>query len=339
MTSFEAALQRTARLLRPHRDGLVAAWSQALIALEQGPEAELRAFCARTVDALLDRLEPGGVADLLQEETLAATQAARAGASLLPLAQAIRALDRCCLPFLLRDCPDREVLAESLLALDELADRRLETLLAAQEEESARRLIEAQEGAARAAERAREVARSNDALRRSQAESQRCAEQIELLQSVSRRLAQILEAERLMQETAELIRSRMNHSYVAVVVLDDEGVLIGRWAGRPGVGRRSAGRAQGPAGGIIGRALRKRSPQVVGDVSADPDYHPDVAGTRSELAVPLLDEGVAVGALDFQSERENAFDLHDVAVGETLAEFFVIALRNARLFADRKPAP
>jgi len=121
-------------------------------------------------------------------------------------------------------------------------------------------------------------------------------------------------------------------------VLDNEGVLVGRWAGRAGVGRRSAGRAQGPAGGIIGRTLRKRAPQVVSDVEGDPDYIRDVPGTRSEMAVPLLENGEAIGAIDFQSEEPDAFGLDAVAVGETLAEFLVQALRNARLFAEtRRP--
>ena len=216
----------------------------------------------------------------------------------------------------------------------ELAARRLEALLRASEEEGTRRLLDAQEQAAQAAERARELSRANEALRRSEGQSQHRAEQIALLSSVVHRIASILDPERLMQEAAESIQARMNHTYVAVVVLDDEGVLVGRWAGRPGVGRRSAGRAQGPAGGVIGRALRKRAPQVVPDVSKDPDYHPDVPGTHSEMVIPLLDGGEAVGAVDFQTEKAGAFDLDAVAVGETLAEFLVVALRNARLFSE-----
>jgi GAF domain-containing protein len=120
------------------------------------------------------------------------------------------------------------------------------------------------------------------------------------------------------------------------VVLDDEGVLIGRWSGRPGVGRESSGRAQGPAGGIIGRALRKRAPQRAADVSVDPDYHADVPGTRSEMVVPLLDAGEAVGAIDFQSDKPAAFDLDDVATGEAIAQFLIVALRNARLYSEAR---
>ena len=113
-------------------------------------------------------------------------------------------------------------------------------------------------------------------------------------------------------------------------------MLLGRWAGRPGVGRKSAGRAQGPPGGVIGRALRTRAPQVVGDVAKDPDYHPDVEGTRSEMVIPLLEGSEAIGAIDFQSEEPFAFALDDVAAGETLAEFLVIALRNARLYQEAR---
>ena len=73
-----------------------------------------------------------------------------------------------------------------------------------------------------------------------------------------------------MEETARMVQARMDHTYVAIVVLDDEGVLVGHYAGRSGLARHSAGRAQGPPGGVIGRALRKKAPQVVPDVSARP---------------------------------------------------------------------
>jgi len=226
---------------------------------------------------------------------------------------------------------DARALAERLLApLDRFA--RGEN----PEEESARRLVEAQEQAARAKDKARELLQANEALRRSEAQSQHRAEQVALLAGVMRRVAGILDPERLMQEAANTIRSAMNHTFVAIVVLDDEGVLVGRWAGREGVARRASGRTQGPPRGLIGRALRKRAPQVVADVMRDPDYHADVPETSSEMVVPLIDDGEAIGVIDFQSEKQDSFDLDDVVAGEAVAEFLVVALRNARLVAQMR---
>jgi GAF domain-containing protein len=279
---------------------------------------------------MLDRLANGDAAGLLEEEAEAAAEAIRMGESLLPLALAVRAFDHAAVPLLAEGCATRDELARTLAAVRELGALRLEALLRAQEDEAARRLVESQEQAARAMEQARDLARANDDLRRSEKDSRRRAEQVELLGSVFRSIAGILEPERLMQAAAETIQARMNHNYVAVVVLDDEGVLVGRWAGRPGVGRRSAGRAQGPAGGIIGRALRKKSPQVVDDVAHDAEYHADVPGTRSEMVIPLLEGGEAVGAIDFQAASPGAVHLDDVAVGETLADYLVAAFAGFR---------
>jgi putative methionine-R-sulfoxide reductase with GAF domain len=337
MTPLALSLQRAARHLEPHRDALVDVWMRELAdSAAVLPSDDLRGFCTRSVEAMLARFAAGEAEELLRGEAEEAQRAAEAGTSFQPRAAVYAVLDRCCMPFLIAACEEREALAESLLALDELGRRRLEIFLKAQEDAAARRLAEAQEQGARSLEKAKELARANEALRKSEAESQRRAEQIALLSTVIHRMAPVLEPERLMQVAAETIQGRMNHTYVAVVVLDNEGVLVGRWAGRAGVGRRSAGRAQGPAGGVIGRALRKRAPQVVNDVDRDPDYHPDVPGTRSEMVIPLLDGGEAVGAIDFQTERAAAFDLDEVAVGEILAEFLVVALRNARLFSEAR---
>ena len=207
-------------------------WTEALGQVHPGPEGERRAYCAKTLDSLLDHCERGEAERWLRLEAEAAHAAARAGESFTPLALAIRVFDRCCLPHLLAAEAEREALAESLLALGELGDRRLLILLQAQEDESARRLVEAQEQGARASEKARDLQRANDALRRSEGQSQHRADQIGLLAEVARRISSVLDADALMAAAAGAIQARLNHTYVAVVVLDDEGVLVGRWAGR-----------------------------------------------------------------------------------------------------------
>lgn len=332
-TPLALALRKSAERLRPHRDRLVAAWARELAEVAPRVAPDLRAYASRNVDVLLDRLDRSELEALLADDRRDAEKSSARPAVVM---LAVGAFHRAALPVLIEASGDRETLVEAVLALSELFDRRLEVFLREQEADMVRRLAEAQDQAAQAAEKARELARLNDALRKAEAQGQHRAEQIDLLASVSHRIAAILDPERLMQEAAETIQARTNHTYVAVVVLDDEGVLVGRWAGRSGVGRRSAGRAQGPAGGIIGRALRKKAPQLVADVSKDPDYHADVPGTHAEMVIPLLDGGEAVGAIDFQTEKTGAFDLDDVAVGETIAEFLVVALRNARLFTEAR---
>jgi GAF domain-containing protein len=330
VSRFAEALQRTFGLLAPQRQALLEAWTRALAAEAPGRESEARSLCASSLDRLFDRIARGELDGLLRDEAGAAAEGARANTPSRLAAASIRTLDRCCLPFLLAACPERDALADSLIALAELGALRLEALLRAQEQESSRRLLAVEDEASRAEERALDLARANDSLRRSELRSQHRAEQIALLSSVIHRIAGIHDAERLMEEAVRMVQVRMGHTYVAIVVLDDEGVLVGRWAGRQGVARRSAGRAQGPPGGIIGRAIRRKAPQVVPDVARDPDYHADVPGTRSEMVVPLMEAGETLGALDFQSERPAAFDLDDVVAAEVLAEFLMVAFRSAR---------
>jgi L-methionine (R)-S-oxide reductase len=333
VTDLAGILRVVVERLSPQREALVDSWARWVRSSTTASVSQSLELCGPEVDAFLTCVGSEALTDYLAEDAATAAEAVRAGRSLQHRIAATRSLARCVAPLL--ESLETPARTEALLAVHELSLRRMEGLLRVQEEESVRRLVEAQDQAAQAVERAHEAARSFEALRRSEGRSQHRAEQLALLSSVTHRIAGILDPERLMQEAASILQARMNHTYVAVVTLDAEGVLVGRWAGRAGVAREAAGRAKGPPKGIIGRALRKRAPQVVPDVGRDPDYHADVPGTRSEMVVPLVESGEVIGALDFQSEKQAAFDLDDVVAAEVLAEFLIVALRNARLFAAR----
>lgn len=81
--------------------------------------------------------------------------------------------------------------------------------------------------------------------------------------------------------------------------------------------------------GIAKRAIRTKRVQNVPDVSKDPDYLNLTDRTKSELSVPLLlEDGTAIGVINVESERLDAFDEADVQALETLARLAAAVTHN-----------
>ncbi|MCC7206236.1 MAG: GAF domain-containing protein [Anaerolineae bacterium] len=89
--------------------------------------------------------------------------------------------------------------------------------------------------------------------------------------------------------------------------------------------------------GVIGRVLRSGEIANIGDTDADPDYYPSsLPHMRSELCVPIINNGERVGALNVESSRRDGFTKSDERFLVNLAEHAAIALGNARLFNERQ---
>ena len=88
--------------------------------------------------------------------------------------------------------------------------------------------------------------------------------------------------------------------------------------------------------GINGRAYHSRQAVYVADVQIDPNYHPLIPETRSELVVPILRGGQVIGNLDLQSPKVDAFRDANLAFLRALTDQVAIALENARLFEETR---
>jgi len=84
--------------------------------------------------------------------------------------------------------------------------------------------------------------------------------------------------------------------------------------------------------GISGRAFKTGKPQLVRDVTQNPDYICYDPETRSELAVPIIDQQGVLGVIDVQHPDMNAFSEIDQKNLETLAPFAAVAIHNAQLY-------
>lgn len=77
--------------------------------------------------------------------------------------------------------------------------------------------------------------------------------------------------------------------------------------------------------GVCGAAARSASTQLVPDVHAFPGHIACSSSTRSELVVPIVDDGAVRGVIDIDSDHPDAFDAIDVqrmeAIARLLAHF------------------
>jgi signal transduction histidine kinase len=94
--------------------------------------------------------------------------------------------------------------------------------------------------------------------------------------------------------------------------------------------------AEPERGSAVGRALLERRTIHIRDVQNDPDYNfteaQRLGGFRTILAVPMLREGIPVGAIALTRPEVKPFTEKQVALATTFADQAAIAIENVRLF-------
>jgi PAS domain S-box-containing protein len=85
---------------------------------------------------------------------------------------------------------------------------------------------------------------------------------------------------------------------------------------------------------MIGWCIANRQARIVLDVGEEAVRfsNPLLPETRSELALPLISRGQAMGALTIQSSQEAAFTEEDISLLQTMASQIANAIENARLY-------
>ena len=89
-------------------------------------------------------------------------------------------------------------------------------------------------------------------------------------------------------------------------------------------------------GSIVGRAILEQRVVHIVDVLDDPDYVlldlQKIGGYRSALSVPMMREGVPIGAIAVARNVVQPFSDAEIRLIETFADHAVIAVENIRLF-------
>jgi GAF domain-containing protein len=168
-------------------------------------------------------------------------------------------------------------------------------------------------------------------------ETQRRATYLAAAATVARDATAILDVDRLLEQTVQLISEQFGFYHAGVFFLDerDEYAILQAASSEGGRHMLEQGhKLRIGGGGIVGRVAQTGEPRIALDVDEDSTHfaHADLPNTRSEMALPLKVQDRVIGVLDVQSTTEAAFSEDHVAVLHTLADQLATAIANARLF-------
>jgi L-methionine (R)-S-oxide reductase len=122
--------------------------------------------------------------------------------------------------------------------------------------------------------------------------------------------------EQALQEVVDVLHDRVEHySWVGIYLVDGDDLRLGAWKGP-----QATEHVRIPVGqGVCGAAAASGETEIVDDVNADPRYLACFPSTRSEIVVPIVNEGTVVGEIDIDSDRPAAFGDDDREFLERIA--------------------
>jgi GAF domain-containing protein len=173
------------------------------------------------------------------------------------------------------------------------------------------------------------------------AESERKAIQLQTAAEIARETIGLLDLDRLLSHSINLIRERFGFYHSSVFLLDEERKFAVLRESTGEAGRQMKAREHKLGVGsqsIVGWVTENARARVADDVTADPMHKPNplLPATRAELGIPLRIGETVIGALDVQSTLPYAFTPDDITILQVIADQIAIAVENARLFSTTR---
>jgi GAF domain-containing protein len=163
------------------------------------------------------------------------------------------------------------------------------------------------------------------------------AQQFEAITLVGNAISSIRSLEELLPKITQLISEQFGYYHVGIFLNDASNTNAVLSAANSEGGKKMIQRGHRlkiGKQGIVGFTVSTGQPRIALDVGKDAVYfgNPELAETRSEMALPLKIGEIIVGALDVQSKLASAFTDDNTRVLTLLADQVSMAIENARLF-------
>lgn len=165
---------------------------------------------------------------------------------------------------------------------------------------------------------------------------ERRAIQIRTAADIARSISSLRDPKTILQRVVDEIQQRFDLYYAGVFLMNESQIAVLK-AGTGEAGQKMVAAGHHlPVGGasMVGWCIANRQPRIALDVGTEAVRfnNPFLPETRSELALPILSRGEALGALSIQSTKPNAFDENDIRVLQAITDSLAITIENANLF-------
>lgn len=159
---------------------------------------------------------------------------------------------------------------------------------------------------------------------------------LETAARVGQMVTSILELDELLKHTVNIICSEFHFYYSGIFLVSEDRQWAVLRAGYAAAGRKMMEenyRLPVDDKSMIGSAIISQEAKIALDVDGEESRfkNPFLPNTRSEMALPLVVNSVALGALTVQSDQLNAFSEDDINSLQAMAEQVAIAINNAQL--------
>jgi len=132
----------------------------------------------------------------------------------------------------------------------------------------------------------------------------------------------------------DIICEEFGFYYAGVFLVEDQFAVLKAGRGESGRAMLREGHRLAIGGNsMIGASIANKKGRIALDVGAEAVFfeNPHLPKTRSEMALPLIINDEAIGALTVQSTEEAAFHEEDIDALQTMADQLAVAIQNAKL--------
>lgn len=195
----------------------------------------------------------------------------------------------------------------------------------------------------RVQDRTSELSKRGWELEQANQQMQRRATQFEAVAQVTQAITSIRDLQELLPRIATVISEKFGFYHVGVFLLDEANEHAVLTATNSEGGKKMLARnhrLRVGEQGIVGNVTYTGNPRIAMDVGKDAVFfnNPELPGTHSEMALPLISGNQIIGALDVQSTERGAFVGEDVQMLSLLSNQVSLAIENARLFEETRRA-